>query len=661
MMEFGYAGKILRADLSFGTIESSPTSDYAGRFLGGRGLAARIYWEEISPHFDAMGEGNTLIFAVGPLCGLPVLSTSRWTVCGKAPGPETFSYGSFGGTWGAELKFAGFDAVAVQGKSRLPVYLFLHDGQAELRDASHLWGLGAIAAREAIKRELGPEVKVAAIGPAGENGVGIAVITAEDEATGSAGLGAVMGSKKLKAIAVRGTRRRVNVAHPERLKALSDSFRDSGRNFPEVINRWVRDPFREFKSVPGPELKKAPCFGCLGRCSRKVYRTAEGLSGKFFCHSAYFYQPWVERRYGDWNQSPNEIPFLATRLIDDYGLEAKSVDRMIRWLMNCREAGIMTDENTGLPLSEIGTLEFIETLVRKVSLRQGFGEFLAQGIERAWEPFGEEARGELDRAGYLGEPGADVYGPRVYIVSALFYAMEPRQPIQLLHEIAFVVSKWLVSAIHRAPLSHVSTEVLGAIARRFWGGEQAVDFSTYEGKALAAKMVQDREYAKECGIFCDFLWPVTDLESSPDHVGDPTLESRILSAVLGKEIGEGDYYRIGERTFNLQRAILVREGHAGREADTLPERDFTVPVEFDVASPDCLMPGKNGELISRKGAVVDRERFERMKDEYYALRGWDIATGLQTRRTLESLALWDVARDLEERGLTMDREGEGSC
>lgn len=651
MTTFGYAGKILRVDLSFGTIEESPTSDYAGRFLGGRGLAARIYWEEVSPHFDAMGEGNMLIFAVGPLCGLPVLSTSRWTVCGKAPGPESFSYGSFGGTWGAELKFAGFDVVAVTGKATRPVYLFLHDGMAELRDAGPLWGMGAIAAREAIQRELGPEVKVAAIGPAGENGVEIAVITAENEATGSAGLGAVMGSKKLKAIAVRGTRRRVNVARPEKLKELSDFFRDSGRNFPEVINRWVRDPFREFKSVPGPDLKKAPCFGCLGRCSRKSYRTADGRTGKFFCHSAYFYQPWVERCYGDWNASPNEIPFLATRLIDDYGLEAKSLDRMIRWLLNCYEAGIMTDADSGLPISKLGTLEFIETLVRKVSLRQGFGEFLAQGLDRAWEPFGPEARKQLDRAGYLGEPDADVYGPRVYIVSALFYAMEPRQPIQLLHEIAFVVSKWLVSAIHGVPLSHVSTEVLQAIARRFWGGELAVDFSTYEGKALAARMVQDREYAKECGIFCDFLWPVTDLESSPDHVGDPSLEGKVLSAVLGREIGEADYYRIGERVFNLQRAILIREGHAGREADTLPERDFTVPVQYDVASPDCLMPGKNGELISRKGAVVDRGKFEEMKDEYYALRGWDVSSGLQIGTTLESLGLSDVARDLRERGL----------
>ncbi|MBM3132978.1 MAG: hypothetical protein FJZ95_08115, partial [Chloroflexi bacterium] len=532
-----------------------------------------------------------------------------------------------------------------------PVYLLIHDGKAELKDASALRGKGAISTRETLKHELGKAVRVVAIGPAGENMVSSAILTADNDATGSAGLGAVIGSKKLKAIAVRGTHRRVNVAQPERLKELSNWFRDSGRNFPEVINRWVRDPFREFKTVPGPELKKDPCFGCLGRCARKVYRSSDGRKGKFFCHSAYFYQPWVDRYSGDWNQSPNDVPFHATKLIDDYGLEVKWIDRTIRWLLNCYEAGTLNDRDIGIPISKLGSLEFIETLVQKIACREGFGEFLAQGIEKAAEPFGPEARKQVERAGYLSEPGADVYGPRLYIVSALFYAMEPRQPIQLLHEIAFVVSKWLVSAIHGVPLSHVSTETLQAIARRFWGGELAVDFSTYDGKALAAKMVQDRQYAKESLILCDFLWPVTDLESTPDHIGDPTAESRILSAVLGKEVSEEEYYRIGERAFNLQRAILVREGHYGRAFDTLPERDFTVPVEFDVASPDCVMPGKNGELISRKGAVVDREQFEKMKDEYYALRRWDVATGLQTRATLESLELRDVARDLAQRGL----------
>lgn len=164
-------------------------------------------------------------------------------------------------------------------------------------------------------------------------------------------------------------------------------------------------------------------------------------------------------------------------------------------------------------------------------------------------------------------------------------------------------------------------------------------------------MIQDRQYAKECLVLCDYLWPITDLESSEDHVGDPALESKILSAVTGDDIDELGLYGIGERVFNLQRAILAREGHCGRAFDDLPDYCFNEPLEYDHLNPGCLVPGRNGEVISRQGSVVDRSGFERMKDEYYDLRRWDAATGLQTGTTLEQLQLGDIANDLEHRGL----------
>ena len=223
-------------------------------------------------------------------------------------------------------------------------------------------------------------------------------------------------------------------------------------------------------------------------------------------------------------------------------------------------------------------------------------------------------------------------------------------PIQQLHEVSNLVFKWM-NWVRKTEGAAVSSDVIRAIAKRFWGSEIAADFSTYEGKALAAKMIQDREYAKECLILCDFLWPILDLENSEDHVGDPTLESKILSAVTGNEVDEEGLYRIGERVFNLQRATLVREGHRGREFDTLPDFLFTMPLEHDQMNPECLVPGKGGEVISRKGSVVDRQEFEKMKGEYYQLRGWDVATGLQTRAKLVELGLGDIADDLEQRGL----------
>jgi aldehyde:ferredoxin oxidoreductase len=342
------------------------------------------------------------------------------------------------------------------------------------------------------------------------------------------------------------------------------------------------------------------------------------------------------------------VAFQATKLCDSYGLDAVAIDLMISWLHLCHQAGILTDESTGIPISKLGSAEFIETLTRKIAFREGFGDLLAQGIHKAAEAVGPAAKEQVGLAGHLAEPGYHPYGPRLYITNALLYAMEPRMPIQQLHEIGLIMAKW--SAGTRG-LTAITSDVVRGAAKRFWGGEVAADFTTWEGKALATKMIQEREFVEASLILCNFLWPITECDRSPDRVGDPTLESQIVSAVLGNGIGEQELYGIGERTFNLQRAILVREGHCGRKFDTLPDHFFNLPVQYDQANADCLVPGKGGEIVSRKGAVVDRREFEKMKDEYYQLRGWDVATGLQTRRTLEKLGLAEVARDLEGRGL----------
>jgi aldehyde:ferredoxin oxidoreductase len=189
------------------------------------------------------------------------------------------------------------------------------------------------------------------------------------------------------------------------------------------------------------------------------------------------------------------------------------------------------------------------------------------------------------------------------------------------------------------------------MARRFFGSELAVDFSTYDGKALAAARVQDREYAKESLILCDLFWPIYFSESSPDGVGDPSLESQICAAVTGREIDEAGLYKVGERIGNLQRAILAREGHQGREYDVIDEYNFNTPLKSDFGNPDCIVPGKDGELFSRKDVLVDREQFEQMKGEFYKIRGWDVPSGLQKRAKLEELGLSDVARTLDKEGL----------
>jgi aldehyde:ferredoxin oxidoreductase len=649
----GYAGKILRVDLSSGGISETPTADYSDRFLGGRGIAAKVYWDEVPPEARALDEENTVILATGPIGGVPVFAGSRWTVCGKIPSVERFSYGNFGGRWGAALKFAGYDAIVIQGKSEKPIYLFVHDGTAELRDASALWGKGAIETREMLKGEFGSSLRVVAIGQAGENMAVMANLIADNDAAGSQGLGAVLGSKGLKAVAVMWGNRAVEVAQPEKLKELSEHYRGLKIGFPyydeayhNVLSRWSHDPRLEFRTVPGEGvLKKEPCYGCLGRCPRSIYRSKDGPSGKFICHSAYVYQPWAEQYYKEWN----DVPFHATKLCDNYGLDTIGVDFTISWLYACHKAGILTDENTGLPLSRLGSQEFIEALLGKMARREGFGDVLAQGLDKAADEVGPAGREQIRNVGIVSERGySQPYGPRLYIVTGLLWAMEPRLPISLLHEVTTCLGKWLTCNMGLNVFP--TTETVRAIAARFWGSEVAADFSTYEGKALAAKKIQDRSYAKECLILCDWLWPIMEMEFSEDHIGDPTLESRIVSAVTGRELDEEGLNRIGERVFNLQRAIHIREGWKGREADVIPEQAYTEPLEYEIQDPQLILPGKDGEVVSLKGRVVDREAFEKMKDEYYQLRKWDVCTGLQTRAQLEEVGLGDVAQDLERRG-----------
>lgn len=651
MAGYGYAGKILRVDLSSGRISQTPTSDYSDRFLGGRGLAAKIYWDEVSPEVGAFDPENRVIFATGPFGGIPPIGGSRWTICGKSAVKDQFSYCNLGGRWGAELKFTGYDALVVHGRSEKPVYLFIDGEHVELKGASHIWGKDTVETRKILKVEHGNSSRIVAIGPAGENLAVMASFFADNDASGSGHLAASVGAKRLKAIVVKkGAGEQIPIAQPEKFKDLVDYYRSLKIAFPhfdwQQISRWSRDLVLDFRTIPDQEeMKSEPCYGCLAHCARRNYTATDGTMGKFLCHSAYFYQPLAEQYYGEWN----DVPYQATRLCDTYGVDTKAIDKTIGWLLDHYEAGRLTEESTGLSLSQAGSLEFIEALVKKVCLREGIGDILAEGLAKASQQLVPGVNEPMKGAVILSEPGFfDPYGPRLYLTNAFIYAMEPRIAIQQLHEIGMIMARWRTWTVG---LADYPTEAVLEVARKFWGSEVAADFTTYEGKAAAAIRLQDRQYAKESLILCDFLWPIFYLEFTDDHVGDPTLESKFLSAVIGKEIDEEGLRKYGERVFNLQRAILVREGHAGREFDKLDERCFTEPLQYDLSNPECVVLGKEGNITSRKGAVVDREKFEKMKDEYYELRGWDVATGLQTRKQLEELGLPEIADDLEKRGL----------
>jgi len=636
--EFGYMGKILKVDLSSGSMSEVLTSDYANRFIGGTGIAAKIYWDEVPPQSNSFDPENRLIFMTGPLCGYPGLAASRVEMCTKSPLTELgpIYHGTLAGSWPPFLKFTGYDGVVVSGKSDKPVYLLIQEGGAELRDASALWGKDGYETREQLKAELGRTARVLATGPAGENRVRFATAVA-DEDSGIQGA-AVFGSKKLKAVVARGQVKQLPAAKPEKLAELREYLRGLGYG----PAPWLRPRDTSFFVE-----KKQLCWGCVKGCDRVTLKTADGLKTKIQCAAAGVYM--AAKLYYQEKKEKQIVPFLATRLCNNYGLETRAVGAIISWLMNGYKAGILTEANTGLPLSKFGSWEFFETLVKKISLREGFGDALAEGLPHAIEAMGGRAK---EIPVYLDEKGQGVaFSPRMFNITGILHTTVPFARI-VLRELSDPVGRW-TRWLNGEKDYYMSYDRLRELGRRWWGSELTFDFSTYEGKAVAAKRMQDRHYAMECLILCLFFYPLRFCDYTETHEGDPTIDSKLYSAVTGNEMEEEELNRIGERVFNLERAILARDDPRGRWYDELPEWCYTVPEPPDHHLPGGLVPGKDGEVMSREGKVFDREKFAQMLKEYYELRGWD-KTGLQTKQKLVELDLADIAQGLAQRGLVAE-------
>ena len=632
MAHYGYAGQILKVNLSDGNVSRLPTAAYTDRFLGGKGLAARLYWEMVPSLTRAFSPDNCLICASGPAAGFTGFASSRWLACGKtaANDPESFSYGNLGGSWGNKLKYAGYDGIVVQGKADKPIYLWIHDGTVEFKDASHLWGKTSFESIDTLKAEHGTTASVLTIGPAAENLIVFATLLADEGASGSGGTGAIMGSKKLKAIVVAGDKRPV-AADPEKLSNLADQVRDMLRG-PAPKMWWI---------IPNITKTRA-CYGCGIGCTRQSYTDKTGRSFKSFCQPIDIYRRSVYKYYNGWN----EAILLAMRLCDQYGLDSSVMQAMIEWLNGCYKEGLLRDEDTGLPLSKIGSPEFIEALTRMVALREGFGDLLAQGTIKAAASVGKRAS-ELVSWSVLNRSNeVKDYDPRVTLHNAMCIATEPRRPVQQIHEGSGALMGWLGSESDMAESMSLTSEALKENAVKYWGSEAAADFSSYEGKALAAKRIQDRTYAFESIVLCNAKWPMTR-----NKANGPGMAARIVSAVTGREIDEIELEKIGERVFNMQRAVSIVQGWGGRDGDRLLDYHHNEPIQYLRFDRECKVPGKDGKLASRKNTVIERTEFEKMKDEYYQLRGWDEASGLQTRAGLEALDLGDIAQELGKKGL----------
>ncbi|UCC17838.1 MAG: hypothetical protein JSU58_04620 [Dehalococcoidales bacterium] len=607
-------GKILHINLTSSEISYIDTKPYSEKYLGGRGIASRLYWEKVNPEIGAFESENHLIFVTGPLVATGAQGATRMAVAGKSPMtyPEGYCYGNIGGHFPAELKKAGYDGLVISGRAQAPVYLTIDDDRIEIQDASILWGTGVYQVGETLKKTHDEKVKFLTTGQAGENRVRSAVIFGSHQSTSTAGFGAVMGSKNLKAIVVSGTGR-PRVADPDRLKELNKyTIQISKRldlSIPPDVTASGHGHMLE-------RIGKGQCYQCGLVCIRNKYRYGKRTDLEDYrrCQAMEFYMPW---KYGH-DDEPVDTFYNAPVLANEYSICTFELRSMINWLYECYQTKSLTEEETGLPLSRIGTIEFLEKLLYSITYREGLGALLAEGLFRAGKEVPEKARSLLN-PGILPVGENDAFMPRSSVVHALLDPMEPRMSRPLFH--AGFVRAARMTNLMNPTASSVTEEVYTRIAEAFWGSAAAADTSGYDGKSLAALKIQNRAYLEDSLGLCDSGWPIAYSFSKPGSVGDPDLEAKIFEAVTGES---GDELEPAmERVAHLQRLIMMRESRK------LPEDDYPHADNF---TEKANMPGK----------PLDRSKYREILKEYYRLRGWDENTGIPLNSKLEGLSMEDM-------------------
>jgi len=619
-MPNGYSGKILRVDLNSESIrvEEPPVNLYC-RYLGGGTLALHYLLNELKPKSDPLGPENILVFAGSVISGTPATGLSRFSVAAKSPLTGAFGEAEGGGWWIPELKFAGYDAIAITGRAQRPVYLWIHEGVAEIRDARHLWGKFSKETEKEIRKELGDErIRIASIGPAGEKLVRFACILNDlKHANGRTGLGAVMGSKNLKAIAVRG-KKKVDVADEESVKRLTKWVKDtyeepyfslgnlgtaritgilSEQGILPTLN-FREGSFEGAEAISGETMSKTilvrrgTCYGCFVRCKREVQVT----------------EPYsVDPSYGG-PEYETVAAFGSTCGIDDlkaisyanqlcnaYGLDTISTGGLISFAMECYEKGILKKGDTGGMDLRSGNVEAMIRMVEMIGKREGLGDVLADGISSAVEKLGKGA----DRfAMHVKGMPLPFHEPRGKTGVGLGYAVSPTGPdhMEMPHD-----TFW-------------STEAGIALLRPL-GIIEPVDVFD-----LGPKKVRLFVYLQQ------YLDPLNSLGIcmfTAKPFGPHTINEIVdyVKAVTGWQTSLFDLLKVGERHVNMARIFNLREGFTSRE-DTLPDRLFN--------------PMEGGTL---KGRKIDKEQFSKAIETYYQMMGWDPETGVPRKEKLAELDL----------------------
>jgi len=607
----GYAGKIGRIDLSEGNISVEELDrEITQKYLGGKAMGAYLLLRNLQPQTHPYDPNNLLIFITGPLSGTTFPAASRSAVITRSPMTGTFLDSYCGGFFGPHLKRAGFDALVIVGKAKKPAYILADDGRITIKEADHLWGLSTSKTDERLqvecKKAEGERISVAAIGPAGEKLVRFANIVNDRRCYGRGGAGAVMGSKNLKAVVLKGDQSPEladkagfkEVVSRSRHKIAQHPLTGKKGVFPKVGTMMTLDLTQETGTLPTRNwqentsehaaginaqafvkhiVRPRTCYACPIGCSRETRAMKSGVE--------YVAQgPEYETMYAFGSScdiKEAEVIIAADQLCTDYGLDTISCGVVIGFAMECFEKGLITDKDTGGIDLSFGYGDALIEFVHLIGRREGAGQLLAEGVKRASEKINGSSEFAVHVKG-LELPG---YDPRGMKGQALTYAVSDRGGCHLRS-------------------NTLRTELIGV--------PRLYDRYAYDEKAEMVRELQLNYATYNCVIACLFGTFALSVE---DY-------AQALLSLMDWSITAEELWMIGERALNLTRLFNVREGFTRRD-DTLPPRLFSLAATRGPS----------------KGQVVDKDAFEKMLEEYYQCMGWDKLTGIPTASKLKQLGI----------------------
>ena len=625
-MVYGYSGKILHVNLNELSWEiETPDDSFYRKYLGGGAMSAYYLLKNSPKKVDAFSPDNMIIFSLGLIAGIPISGNSRVTVTAKSPLTDGIGDAQAGGFFPAEMKFSGFDAVVVSGKAPHPGYLWLKDGEVELRSAEHLWGKGTAEVEDIIREELDDnKIEVMQTGPAGERLVRYAaVINNANRAAGRTGMGAVMGSKNFKAIAVRG-KQKPNLYDLEKVKEIIkwgiDAFPESNsqglglygtaggvkwlnKSGSLPTRNWESGAFDGVEGLDGVQMTKdylvrrGTCHACVIRCKREI----EITEGPYKVDPRYGGPEYeTVASFGSYcGVDSIEAVSLANELCNKYGLDTISCGATIAWAMDCYEQGLLSKEDLdGIDL-KFGNAEGMIQMIEKIAVRDGIGDLLAEGSYRAAE---EMNRGTMDLVVTAKKQEFPAHTPRVKRSLGLIYAVNP---FGADHQSADQDPSWK-NGVER--LKYLGFD------------EEPQDKDDLSESKVRFMLTTQNWYSMQDSInVCHFVFGPTWPLYGPEEMVN------LVNAVTGWGMDAEELSKIGQRRIQLMNAFNVREG-LRPEDDKLPKKMY-----------QAMVGGKTD------GNKYSEDDFERVKKYYYELVGWDEKTGVPSAEVLEGLGLGWVA------------------